>query len=73
MQLTSVISSKGQVTLPVAMRESLGLMPGSKIIFEMRGKELAIKPDLPISAYRGMLKKYNLGDIEIEKEPDREL
>jgi len=40
--------------------------------FELRGNELVIKPELPVSAYCGMLKGYDLGDIEPEKEPDRE-
>jgi len=31
-----------------------------------------IKPQPPISAYYGILKGYDLGDIEPEKEPDRE-
>jgi AbrB family looped-hinge helix DNA binding protein len=68
------VSSKGQVTLPAAMRAKLGIQPGSHIHFELRGNELVIKPEVPMSAYRGMLKKYNLdpADLEIEKEPDRE-
>ena len=70
----AVVSSKGQVTLPAAMRAKLGITPGSHIQFEVRGQELIIKPDLPMSAYRGMLKKYQLdpADLEIEKEADRE-
>jgi AbrB family looped-hinge helix DNA binding protein len=69
----AVVSTKGQVTLPAAMRAKLGIGPGSHIHFELRGKELVIKPELPMSAYRGMLKGYDLGDIEPEKEPDRTL
>ena len=74
MQSEAVVSSKGQVTLPAAMRAKLGIGAGSRIHFELRGKELVIKPELPMSAYRGMLKGYNLdpADLEIEKEPDRE-
>ena len=68
----AVVSSKGQVTLPAAMRAKLGIVPGSHIQFELRGKELVIKPELPMSAYRGMLKGQDLGNIEPEKEPDRE-
>ena len=67
----AVVSSKGQVTLPAAMRARLGIGPGSHIHFELRDKELVITPELPMSAYRGMLKGYDLGDIEPEKEPDR--
>jgi AbrB family looped-hinge helix DNA binding protein len=68
---TAIVSSKGQVTLPAAMRAALGITPGSYIQFEVRGRELVIKPELPMSAYYGMLKGYDLGDIEPEKEPDR--
>jgi hypothetical protein len=52
----------------------LGIGAGSHIQFELRGQELVIKPELPMSAYYGMLKKYKLNpaDLEIEKEPDRE-
>jgi hypothetical protein len=31
-----------------------------------------ITPELPMSAYYGMLKGVELGDTEPEKEPDRE-
>jgi AbrB family looped-hinge helix DNA binding protein len=71
MQTGAIVSSKGQVTLPAAMRAKLGIKPGSHIQFEVRGTELVIKPELPMSAYRGILKGYDLGDIEPEKEPDR--
>ncbi|MBC7719015.1 MAG: AbrB/MazE/SpoVT family DNA-binding domain-containing protein [Chitinophagaceae bacterium] len=71
MHADAVVSSKGQVTLPAAMRAKLGIAPGSRIQFEVRGNELVIKPELPMSAYYGMLKGYDLGDIEPEKEADR--
>ena len=74
MQSAAIVSSKGQVTLPAAMRAKLGIGPGSHIRFEVRGQELVITPELPMSAYRGMLKAYKLNpsDLEIPKEPDRE-
>ena len=72
MQSEAIVSSKGQVTLPAAMRAKLGIGPGSHIRFEVRGQELVITPELPMSAYCGMLKGYDLGNIEPEKEPDRE-
>lgn len=67
----AIVSSKGQVTLPAAMRAKLGIQAGSHIQFELRDKELVIKPEVPMSAYRGILKGYDLGDIEPEKEADR--
>lgn len=74
MQSEAIVSSKGQVTLPAAMRAKLGIGPGSHIHFELRGQELVIKPELPMSAYYGMLKGYKLdpSDLEIPKEADRE-
>ena len=72
MHANAVVSSKGQVTLPAAMRAALGIEAGSRIQFEVRDKELVIKPELPITAYRGILQGYDLGNIEPEKEPDRE-
>jgi len=72
MKSEAVVSSKGQVTLPAAMRAKLGIGPGSHIRFELRGKQLVIIPEPPIGAYYGMLKGVDLGDIEPEKEPDRE-
>ena len=72
LEVGAIVSSKGQVTLPAAMRAKLGIAAGSHIRFELRGNELVIKPELPMSAYRGMLKGYDLGNIEPDKEPDRE-
>ena len=68
----AVVSSKGQVTLPAALRAALGIGPGSQIRFELRGRELVIRPELPITAYHGLLEGHDLGDTEPEKEPDRE-
>ena len=35
--MSSTISSKGQVTVPVEVRRKLGLVPGTRIEFELRG------------------------------------
>lgn len=70
------VSSKGQVTLPSTVRIKLGIKAGSRIQFELRGDELVLRPELPMSAYCGMLKPYlhlfKPEDFEIPKEPDRE-
>lgn len=71
MRTESIVSSKGQVTLPAAMRAELGIQAGSRIGFEVRGNELVIKPELPMSSYYGMLKDFDLGEMEPPKEADR--
>ena len=49
----AVVSSKGQVTLPAAMRAQLGIGPGSHIRFELRG--VAVKqPDAPVGVALAM-------------------
>ena len=71
MSTAAIVSSKGQVTLPAAMRALVGIVPGSRIQFEVQDKKIVIIPEPPMSAYYGMLKGYDLGDIEPEKEADR--
>ena len=34
--MRSTLSSKGQVTVPVEVREKLGLTPGTVVVFELR-------------------------------------
>ncbi len=34
--MTSTVSSKGQITVPVKVREQLGLAPGTRVVFELR-------------------------------------
>ena len=71
MAITATVSSKGQVTLPAELRKQLGIVPGSTITFEALGKGIVLRPQLPVSAYRGILKDYNIADTEIPKEKDR--
>ena len=71
LEVEATVTSKGQITLPVALREKLGLVEGSKVKFVYDGKQTTLLPELPVSAYRGILR--HLGDIDttIPKEPDR--
>jgi len=54
----SRISSKGQVTLPKAIREALGLRPGEEVVFELRNDEVVLRPRrrVPLEALLGRLK-----------------
>ncbi len=41
------ITSKGQVTIPQAIREQAGLLPGSEVEFVIEGGRVVIKPVQP--------------------------
>lgn len=51
------ITSKGQVTVPHAVRRALGVRTGDKLLFEQDGPEFRIKPvrsESPFEKYRGI-------------------
>ena len=44
MRETLIVSGRGQITLPAAMRKKLGIEPGSAVIIEDHDGELTLKP-----------------------------
>ena len=71
LELDAVVSSKGQITLPAAMRARLGLVEGTKVKFLCGDKEATLKPELPVRAYFGFLKHLGNINTDMPKEPDR--
>jgi AbrB family looped-hinge helix DNA binding protein len=47
------ITSKGQVTIPVEIRERLGLLPDSEVEFEIVGNAVRIRKAVPRRQRRG--------------------
>ena len=45
MQTRAKITSKGQITVPRAVRRALGVKEGDKLIFEQHGTEMVVRPD----------------------------
>lgn len=45
MYYLSSITSKGQITIPKEIRDSLKLKPSQKVIFDYENKKLTIKPE----------------------------
>lgn len=45
MEMKRAVGEKGQIVLPKDVRDYLGIKPGSKVIFEVKGKEIVIKPE----------------------------
>ena len=57
MQERATITSKGQITVPRAVRRMLGVRSGDKLLFESDGKGVRIRPIRSRSAfskYRGI-------------------
>ena len=66
MKFTSKLGERGQVVIPKAMRDSLGLNKNSAIDFELKGTTIMLKPsreqemrnfDLAFKKYGGSLRK----------------
>ncbi len=55
--MDSAITTKGQMTIPKAIRQHLGLKPGDRVKFFLRDDgSVVLLPKLPVSALRGMVK-----------------
>lgn len=54
----STLSSKGQITIPKAVRERLNLEPGDRVYFDVRddGSVLMIARNQPLESLFGLLK-----------------
>ena len=71
LETEATVTSKGQITLPAALRAKLGLTEGSKVKFIHDGKQTVLKAELPVRSYFGILKHLGEIDTTIPKEPDR--
>ena len=47
------ITSKGQVTIPVEIREKLGLLPHTEVVFEIDGQSVVLRKAAEVSGGRG--------------------
>ncbi len=45
--MKSIISSKGQVTVPAEIREKLGLLPGTVVTFELSNEGALLRKGAP--------------------------
>ena len=60
--MDSAITTKGQATIPKAIREHLKLKPGDRVKFFVHPNgSVVLLPNLPASALRGMLKSSRRG------------
>ena len=56
---TATLTTKGQITIPAAVRASLGLETGSRIEFveAANGQYLIVAATQPVQALKGLLRK----------------
>jgi AbrB family looped-hinge helix DNA binding protein len=55
-QVYITVSSKGQLVIPAALREELGIEPGTRVAVRREGPELILKPET-LAAKLAMIKK----------------
>ena len=55
-QVYVTVSSKGQLVIPAAIREELGIEPGTRVAIRREGSELILKPDT-LAAKLAVIKK----------------
>ena len=66
---SSVVSTKGQVTIPIEVRKRLGLKEGDRVEFVLEGGQTTIRPargpENPFQKYAGALPAFPGGIEEI--------
>ena len=47
----ATVTSKGQITLPKAVRDALDLVPGSEVDFAFEGNQILLRRKVPIESF----------------------
>jgi AbrB family looped-hinge helix DNA binding protein len=61
--MTSKVGPKGQVVIPKAMRDRLGLRPGDEVTFELEGRAVRVEPATSGTPLRGRLCGHKLTEV----------
>lgn len=58
------VSSKGQITLPASCRRALGINPKDRVVVEIDGDRIIVRPIPDLLELEGFLGKGLPGDVE---------
>ena len=58
MKLTAKMGERGQVVIPKAIRDSLGMDKNSSVEFELNGTRLTLRPKRDMRRFDEAIKKY---------------
>jgi len=66
---STTITSKGQVTIPKAVRDALGLKPGDRVAFLLQpdGRVLVEPETVDVRSLRGMLRREGETPVTVEE------
>lgn len=66
--MLSTVTTKGQVTIPVGIRERFGIHPNDKVDFVVEGGRISIVPVRTLKDLRGVVTAKGPGGHEAERE-----
>ena len=66
---TSIISEKGQVTIPKEIRDKLGIVQGDRLVFDLNGDKIIIKKTgtNKISEILKQQKPWKIDSVEFQR------
>lgn len=67
--MLSTLTSKGQITIPIALRQQLGMTAGSALVFNLAQAGDSITLRLAPSAKRATAKEQGFGMIRVKRKP----
>ncbi len=67
---TSIISEKGQVTIPKEIREKMGIVQGDRLIFDLKDDLIVIKKSgtNKLSEILNKQKPWNISSVKFQRE-----
>lgn len=64
------LTSKNQLTLPVRVREALGVKAGDELCFEIRDTEVGVRPVRGENPFRRYTGRYRVGNGQTPAQTD---